>query len=143
MRNNAHLVHKKHFVKKALPHKDFTIEWVRLMIKLAHLHYNNTISNQPSTPSSQPSAPKIDSKRRRVTNFQALLDAYSERKQKHIELHQPVVNRNQKSNGCCVVCSALYHEQKQSGWNILHDKDIRCTRMICSFCVTENEKCKQ
>eukprot|EP00957_Ditylum_brightwellii_P079104 6016240-Ditylum_brightwellii.AAC.1 len=90
VRNNAHLVQKKRYDKKTLSQKDFTMEWVRLMMKFAHLYYNTTMSNQPSTQSSQLSAPKIDSKRRRVTNFQALLDAYPKKSQKPIELHQPV-----------------------------------------------------
>eukprot|EP00957_Ditylum_brightwellii_P080888 6152797-Ditylum_brightwellii.AAC.1 len=80
MRNNAHLVHKKYFGKKALSQKDFTMEWVRPMTKLVHLYYSNTRNNQSSIQSSQLSAPKKDSKHRGATNFQALLDAYPEKK---------------------------------------------------------------
>eukprot|EP00957_Ditylum_brightwellii_P170443 12973826-Ditylum_brightwellii.AAC.1 len=67
-----------------------------------------------STRLSQLSSQRYDKKRSPAISFQALLDAQPERKNKPLELHQ-LVNKQQGSNGACIVYSALYVGQKQAG----------------------------
>eukprot|EP00957_Ditylum_brightwellii_P049019 3719375-Ditylum_brightwellii.AAC.1 len=75
----------------------------------------------------QPKAQRNTRKCSCVTRFQAFLYAHYEREKKPLELHWPV-NKQQSSNSSCVVCSALYVEQKQAGKKVSYAKDICCTK---------------
>eukprot|EP00957_Ditylum_brightwellii_P072533 5512229-Ditylum_brightwellii.AAC.1 len=107
------------------------MKWVRLFMKKASSYYNlpNMNSDVISTRSSQPSSQRYNKKPSPTISFQALLDAHPERKKKPLEFHQPV-NKQQNSDGTCMVCSALYVEQKQAGNKVSYAKDLHHMKKI-------------
>eukprot|EP00957_Ditylum_brightwellii_P056483 4281630-Ditylum_brightwellii.AAC.1 len=53
------------------------------------------------------------------------------------------MRKKQKTNGSCAMCAALHNERKQNGEDVVWDKEVRCTKTICSYCAEQNEKCTQ
>eukprot|EP00957_Ditylum_brightwellii_P007869 595677-Ditylum_brightwellii.AAC.1 len=113
-------------------------------MKKANSYYNYPImdSDVISIGSSQLSSQRYYKKHSPAISFQVLLDAHPERKNKPLELHQPV-NKQQNSNVAYVACSTLYVEWKQAGKKVSYAKDVCRTKKICSYCVTGNKICQQ
>ena len=148
VRNNAYIVHCKHFKNEALSHKKFTLEIIRFLMNKAHEYslvrkqsVNSSSVSATLTQSVTSSSTTKSAKRPRLepnADITSTLGKYPKRKIGPRALHTRVTNKN-KVKGSCVYCSLSYYEKKRAGEDVKWDEEVARTVKVCGFCSYERE----
>lgn len=145
VRNNAYIVHREYFGKKAISHKKFTLEMISFLMNKAHeTNLPETrvtaasSSSSPSVPTCHIASPnlKLPAKRKRLaeaTSIKCMLSDFPEREALPHELHTRV-KVDDGTIGCCIYCSALYNERKKVDDTADYGKEVKRTNQVCAFC---------
>eukprot|EP00957_Ditylum_brightwellii_P196847 14997870-Ditylum_brightwellii.AAC.1 len=125
------------------------MDWVKLFINKAKIHFYEDLNSEstfdPTARSSVPSPPHLaipPGKCNITKNVDDLLSSFPIRKEQPRELHQHIW-KQQNFKGIYVVYSALYKQKKKSRDDVDYKKLVKHIKLICNYCLLQNEKCKE
>ena len=136
IRNNSFCVHKSKLGKRALTHKEFTLELIACLMDKAHKNFTipggSKLSGKKRSNTDKAPNAAVKSQYRRLT-LTCLPDEFPDRKKKPRALHTRIAAPSQKV-GACVVCSLIYMKRQEDGEDVSYQKEVKRTKHVCSVC---------
>lgn len=136
IRNNSFCVHKSKLGKRALPHKEFTLQLIMSLMEKAHNTFVVSKQSNPNASTRKRDAETVSNagkrKQRRLT-MATLAAEFVNRNVLPKALHTRTAAPNQRT-GACVVCAMTYKQHRNNGEQVNYQKEVKRTNQVCAFC---------